>query len=169
MKNGNCTISGADQDIMADTDSTVIGYDDHRHAADGIRCSETITSGVPIDNFVAGVTTYDYGTNLVNQLQSKTNPNQSFAYDNDGNMTTAYTPEGYQMTLGYDAANRLTSTQYTGSANKVYKTTYDYSGDSLLAVVKKFENRSGSGRLDRCKRFLSGKLLSIKLPAHAAI
>jgi RHS repeat-associated protein len=120
-------------------------YSDPAHP--DLRNSETITNGTVIDNFVAGKTTFNYGSNLVNQLQSSTNPASrtiNYLYDDDGNMKQAYTPvttetpTSYQMTLGYDAENRLTSAQYTGAGSIVYRTTYDYAGDGLVAVMKKF-------------------------------
>ncbi len=104
----------------------------------GLIGTETIETGTPLDSFTAGLTTYDY--NNLNQLLSSTNPNQSFAYDDDGNMTQGYTPEGYVMTMIYDAENRLTSAQYTDSSSIVHRTEYFYSGDNLLAEVKKFED-----------------------------
>lgn len=75
---------------------------------------ETITTGDLIDNFVAGTMTY--ANNSLNQLVSTTNPNRTYLYDDDGNMTHGYTPEGYALTMTYDAENRLTSAQYTDSS-----------------------------------------------------
>jgi len=122
-----------------------------------LRNSETITGGTEIDNFTAGQTVYNYGSNLVNQLQSSTNPARSYAYDNDGNMTTAFTPDGYQMTLVYDAENRLTSAQYTG-AGVLYRTEYDYSADGLPAVMRKY----AGGELQTTTRYVRAGFLPIQ-------
>ena len=100
--------------------------------------NETITNGEPIDNFEVGMTTYT--PNSLNQLASTTNPNRTYAYDDDGNMTTGYTPEGYELTMTYDAENRMKTAEYTDSNSVVHKTEYTYSGDSLLAVMKKLED-----------------------------
>jgi len=32
--------------------------------------------------------------------------------DNDGNMTTGYTPEGYALAMTYDAQNRMKTAEY---------------------------------------------------------
>jgi RHS repeat-associated protein len=101
--------------------------------------TETVENGDAM-TFTEGITTYDY--NNLNQLLSSANPNQAFAYDDDGNMAQGYNPDGYVMTMTYDAENRLTSAEYTDSGNVVHRTEYEYSGDNLLAVKKKFENGS---------------------------
>jgi RHS repeat-associated protein len=102
--------------------------------------TETITTGLSLPSFQEGLTTYNY--NNLNQLLSSTNPDRLFTYDADGNMTKGYTPEGYQFTAYYDAENRLKTIQYTDSNNVVHKTKYLYSGDGLLARIKKYENGS---------------------------
>ncbi len=55
-------------------------------------------------------------------------------------MTQGYTPDGYTLTMTYDAENRLKTAEYTDSSSVVHRTEYFYSGDSLLAEMKKFEN-----------------------------
>jgi RHS repeat-associated protein len=82
--------------------------------------------------------TYDY--NKVNQLLSSTNPSKVFTYDNDGNMSQGYTPEGYVFTAVYDAENRLKSVEYTDGGGVLQKTEYLYSGDGFLIEMKKYEN-----------------------------
>ena len=83
------------------------------------RDSETITgSALPsLPPMPEGTKEYDYNT--VNQLLSATNPSRTFLYDDTGNMTQGYTPEGYLFSAIYDAENRLTSvtpiTPTTGS------------------------------------------------------
>ncbi|MBI5117255.1 RHS repeat protein, partial [Candidatus Poribacteria bacterium] len=78
-------------------------YGDATHP--DLRSSETITNGNPITSFQNELITYNY--NNVNQLLSSTNPSQAFTYDDDGNMTQGYTPEGYVFSADYDAENRL--------------------------------------------------------------
>jgi RHS repeat-associated protein len=103
-----------------------------------VRATETTTNGVPITSFQQELVTYDY--NKVNQLLSSTNPSRIFAHDNDGNMIQGYTPEGYVFTAAYDAENRLKSLEYTDNTGAVQRTEYLYSGDSFLAVMKKYVN-----------------------------
>ncbi|MBI4683442.1 MAG: RHS repeat-associated core domain-containing protein, partial [Nitrospirae bacterium] len=100
--------------------------------------TETIETGTQLDSFTAGLTIYNY--NNLNQLLSSTNPSQTFLYDADGNMTQGYTPDGYVMAMTYDAENRLTAAEYTDSSTVVHRTEYYYSGDGLLAELKKFED-----------------------------
>ncbi len=118
--------------------------------------SKTITTGTPLDSFTTEVATYNY--NNLNQLLSSTNPNQSFTYDDDGNMTQGYTPEGYPMTMTYDAENRLTSVQYTDSSSVVHRTEYSYSGDNLLVEMKKYED----GALANDTRYVRAGFLPIQ-------
>ncbi len=103
--------------------------------------TETIETGTPLDSFTAGLITYDY--NNLNQLLSSTNPNRLFAYDDDGNMTQGYTPDGYVYTATYDAENRLKTLAYNDGAYN-YETRYFYSGDNLLARIEKWDNTAGS-------------------------
>jgi len=100
-----------------------------------LKDTETITGASPLDNLTDGTTTYT--PNDVNQIVSSTNPNRTYTYDNDGNMTTGFTPEGYPLALSYDAASRLIKAEYTDSGNTVHKTEYTYDGDDLLAIMKK--------------------------------
>ena len=99
---------------------------------------ETITNGEPIDNFIEGTTTYT--PNSLNQLVSTSNPNRAYLYDDDGNMTSGFTPEGYALTMTYDAENRLKTAEYIDSSNIVHRTEYLYNGESLIAEVKKYQN-----------------------------
>lgn len=99
-----------------------------------------------------------FQNNKLNQLLTSINPTESFTYDNDGNMTQGYTPEGYQFTATYDAENRLKTLEYTDSGNVVRKTEYFYSGDSLLSQVKKYENSI----LVNDTRFVKAGFLSIQ-------
>jgi RHS repeat-associated protein len=112
----------------------VYGYDLNKD----VRASETITNGNPITSFQNELVTYDY--NKVNQLLSSTTPFKTFTYDDDGNMTRGYTPDGYVFTAAYDAEDRLKSIEYTDSGGVVQRTEYLYSGDNFLAKIKKYEN-----------------------------
>jgi len=121
--------------------------------------TETIETGTALDPFTAGLTTYNY--NNLNQLMDSTNPNQAFTYDDDGNMTQGFTPNGYQFTATYDAESRLKTLQYTDTSmtpNIVRRAEYFYSGDSLLAQVKKFDN----GVLTNDTRFVRAGFLPIQ-------
>jgi RHS repeat-associated protein len=121
-----------------------------------LRNSETITSGTVIDNFTAGTTTYT--PNSVNQTTASTNPSRTYVYDNDGNMTTGFNPDNKTMTMTYDAEDRLSSAQYTDSSSVVQKTTYDYSGDGLLAVMYKYSG----GVLQTTTRYVRAGFLPIQ-------
>lgn len=105
-----------------------------------VRGSETINNGTPITSFQNELISYNYNT--VNQLTDSTNPDRTFTYDPDGNMTQGYTPEGYLFTAMYDAENRLKSVEYTDNGGILHKTAYQYSGDSLLATIEKYENNT---------------------------
>jgi RHS repeat-associated protein len=121
-----------------------------------LRNSETITSGTVIDNFAAGTTTYT--PNTVNQITASTNPSRTYVYDNDGNMTTGFNPDSKTMTMTYDAEDRLSSAQYTDSSSIIQKTTYDYGGDGLLAVMYKYSG----GVLQTTTRYVRAGFLPIQ-------
>jgi RHS repeat-associated protein len=86
--------------------------------------------------------TKDYDYSAVNQLLSVTNPNQTFVYDDDGNMIQGYTLDGYVFTATYDAESQMTSLEYTDSSSVINRTEYRYSGDGFLAAIRKFEGGS---------------------------
>ncbi len=121
-----------------------------------VRGSETIINGDPITTFQNEQTIYNY--NNVNQLLSTTNPNRIYIYDDDGNMTQGYTPEGYALTMAYDAENRLKTAEYTDSGGAVHRIEYSYSGDLLLAEVKKYEN----GNLISDTRYIRAGFLPVQ-------
>lgn len=102
--------------------------------------TEIIEYGNTISSFQTGLKTYDY--NIVNQLVNSENPSRAYIYDDDGNLTRGYTPEGYMFNASYDAENRLTTLQYVDSEGVSHKNEYYYSGDGLLAKLKNFENNS---------------------------
>jgi RHS repeat-associated protein len=112
-----------------------------------LRGSETI-SGFALPAMPAlPEETVDYAYNAVNQLLSVTNPNLTFVYDDDGNMTQGYINPllggagvGFPFTATYDAEDRMTSLEYTDSSSVVHRTEYRYSGDGFLAEIRKYEN-----------------------------
>jgi RHS repeat-associated protein len=105
-----------------------------------MRESETITGALTAPAPAEGMVEYDY--NNLNQLQSKSDPNQAFSYDADGNMTKGYTPEGYEFTAAYDAENRLKQIEYTDGAATLHKMVYQYRGDGFLSAIGRYENAS---------------------------
>lgn len=118
--------------------------------------NETITNGEIVDSFVEGTTTYT--PNTLNQTTALTNPNRNFVYDDDGNMTTGYTPEGYALTMTYDAENRMKTAEYTDSSSVVHRTEYAYGGNNLIAEMKKYQ----SGVLQSDIRYVRGRFLPIQ-------
>jgi RHS repeat-associated protein len=99
--------------------------------------TENVTTGTPMSALSDTVNTYDY--NNLNQLLNTTNPTETFIYDDDGNITQGYTPDGYVFTAVYDAENRITSLTYNDGAID-HETKYIYSGDRMLAKVEKYED-----------------------------
>jgi len=98
--------------------------------------TETVTNGTIIDNFLEK--TSAYVPNAVNQLVSATtapNPAKVYAYDDDGNMTTGYTPADIALSMTYDAENRLKTAQYNDDASHLFQ--YSYGGNNLLSEVIK--------------------------------
>ena len=65
--------------------------------------------------------------------------------DNDGNMTTGYTPEGYALAMTYDAQNRMKTAQYTDSGSVAHLLEYAYTGNDLLAELKKTDGGTLTG------------------------
>lgn len=100
--------------------------------------SVTTSNGTPITTFQNRLQTSDY--NSRNQQLSSTGPDRTFTYDDDGNMTRGYTPEGYVFTAAYDAGNRLRTLTYADAGGIVHKTEYYYSGNGFLAQMKKYDN-----------------------------
>jgi RHS repeat-associated protein len=121
-----------------------------------MRSGETVSNGNPITSFQNELVTYNY--NNVNQLLSSTNPSRAFIYDDDGNMTQGYTPEGYVFTAAYDGENRLSSVEYVDNKGVANRTEYLYSGDSFLAEVKTYQN----GSLVKDVRFVRDGLLALQ-------
>ncbi len=121
-----------------DSSDSIINEYNYVYNQRDVRSSGTITNGNPITTFQNKLISYDY--NKANQLLSHTNPDKTFIYDDDGNMTQGYTPLGYIFTSAYDAENRLTSIEYADSGVVVHKTEYLYSGDSFIAEIKKYQD-----------------------------
>ena len=92
-----------------------------------------MTNGTIIDNFVEQATTYT--PNPVNQLESMINPNRTYFYDNDGNMTTGFTAGNDAITMTYDAENRMKTAQFDDGTSHLFQ--YSYAGNSLLSELKK--------------------------------
>lgn len=107
-----------------------------------LRVGETRVDEDPIISLPDDFTLYDY--NSLNQLTRSGDPKQVFLYDDDGNMTQGYTPDGYTFNATYDAENRLASIKYTDKAseNVLRLNNYVYTGDGLIAEEKHFENGS---------------------------
>jgi YD repeat-containing protein len=81
-----------------------------------------------------GVTTYAY--NALNQLTASTNPERLYTYDDDGNMVSGYTPDGYAFTAEYDANEGMRSMEYSdGNIIRRYEFIYGY--DGLLGQIKR--------------------------------
>jgi RHS repeat-associated protein len=120
-----------------------------------LRSSETIVNGNPITSFQNQLITYDYGE--LNQLLSSTNPAKTFIYDDDGNLTQGYTPDGFVFAATYDAENRLTSIQYD-NGGVTHSTEYSYSGNDFLS--RKIERENGVMVSDI--RFIRDAFLSLQ-------
>jgi RHS repeat-associated protein len=78
--------------------------------------------------------------------------------NNDGNMTTGYTPEGYALTMTYDAENRIKTAKYTDSSSVLHKTEYYYNGFGLLSVMRKYDG----GVLTSTTRYLRAGFLPVQ-------
>jgi len=52
-------------------------------------------------------------------------------------MIQGFTPDGYVMSMNYDAENRLKTAEYIDENNIIHKTEYLYDGENLVAEVKK--------------------------------
>ncbi|MBI5638882.1 MAG: hypothetical protein HZA17_00505 [Nitrospirae bacterium] len=120
--------------------------------------TETITDGQIIDNFITGSTTET--PNILNQIMSRTAQDQTktYVYDLDGNMATGFTPEGYPITMTYDAQNRMTSAQYADSGSVVHRNESTYAGNSLLAELKKYD----AGALTATTKYLRAGFLPMQ-------
>jgi RHS repeat-associated protein len=109
----------------------------YAYNAQDLRASETVSNGLAL-TFTNQQVIYDY--NRLNQLLTSAPPSQLFAYDEDGNMTRGFTPEGLPFVATCDAENRLNSVVYTNGSGVVCSNRYVYRGNSFLAQVKEFQN-----------------------------
>ena len=121
-----------------DSISQIINQYTFEYNEQDLRSSETITNGNPITSFQNELISYEYSE--VNQLLSSSNPAKIFIYDDGGNMTQGYTPDGYLFAAAYDAENRLTSILYTDGGGVVHLTEYFYSGNDFLARKIEYED-----------------------------
>lgn len=117
--------------------ANVINSFAYTYNAQDLRGSETVSNG-PLPAVAMNlVITNNY--NSLNQLLSSSQSNQAFAYDADGNMIQGYTPGGSLFSANFDAENRLISLAYTNTG-ALFSNQYIYSGRSLLAEVKEYQN-----------------------------
>ncbi len=102
----------------------------YAYNAQDLRASETVSNGLAL-TFTNQHVPYDY--NRLNQLLTSAPPSQVFAYDDDGNMTRGFTPDGLPYAATYDAENRLKTITVTNSGAVSAKVQYLYSWNSFLA------------------------------------
>lgn len=121
---------------------TIINQYVYTYNEQDLRSSETVTDGSPIASLLNGSKSYSH--NNLNQIVNSSNPNATFTYDADGNMTGGYTPGGFAFTASYDVENRLVShshnemCEYQGMTFECeYKTVYSYNGNGILTQMKK--------------------------------
>lgn len=105
-----------------------------------LKDGETITSGNPYALNAPGVKTYQH--NNLNQVLQSNPPERHYLYDADGNLTQGYTPQGYVFTASYDAANRLSTLQYTDAGAILHKIVYSYGGNNLVGQIDKYTGKT---------------------------
>ena len=103
-----------------------------------LRDSETISNG--LDYAYASNEVVRYQHNNLNQMLSAMPPEQSFAYDDDGNMIRGYTPSGYVFSATYDAENRLIHLGFTNNPGTAFSNVYHYAANYLLAETRRYSN-----------------------------
>jgi RHS repeat-associated protein len=106
----------------------------YAYNAQDLRASETVSNGLAL-TFTNQHASYDY--NRLNQLLASTVPSQVFAYDEDGNMTRGFTPDGLLFGATYDAENRLKTITVTNSGSVTGRIQYLYAWNSLVAQEKR--------------------------------
>ncbi len=99
---------------------------------------ETVSVAPPISGLAPQVVSYDY--NALNQLTSTTNPAALYTYDDDGNLTGGYTPDGRRFTAAYDAENRMRSIEYTDADGVLHQYEFIYGHDDFLGQVRRYRN-----------------------------
>jgi len=103
-----------------------------------LRNSESINNGVAHAFTTNQLIRYDY--NHLNELLATTPPEQLFAYDDDGNMTRGYTPQGLPFVATYDAENRLKTITVTNGGSLVARREYLYAWTGFLVGQKNEQN-----------------------------
>ena len=94
---------------------------------------ETVTGGILPPAAPGAVQVYGYDS--MNQPVSGTTPVRNYAWNQNGNLTTGYTIDGYPFTATYDGFDRLSTLEYTDSGGVARRTGYAYDGDGWLLSV----------------------------------
>ena len=139
------------------TQALISRYTYTRNAQDAIE-NETIQSAESPVAPAEGVQTYNY--NALNQLLSKTTPDQGFEYDADGNLVKGYTPAGDIFTAQYDAENQLSVIEYTDSEGIAHESRFQYDYNGFLARVQTYVNHVPAPAADL--RILRNGLLALQ-------
>jgi RHS repeat-associated protein len=93
----------------------------------------------------AGGTPLTYTSNKLNQYTATSDSNDSFSYDDDGNMTLVYQPSaGKLMNYFYDGENRLTEVRpvLPATGDKKVECSYDYRSRRVIKKVSTFNGSS---------------------------
>jgi RHS repeat-associated protein len=122
----------------SDSQATVLNKYEYSYNAQDLRDKEIITTTLTAPTPTEGVNVSDY--NVVNQLLANSNPDESFVYDEDGNMVEGYTQDGEEFTAGYDQEDRLTSISFSDSDGIHHLIKYSYGHDSFLVRIEKRED-----------------------------
>jgi RHS repeat-associated protein len=122
----------------SDSHAAVLNKYEYSYNAEDLRDKEIITNTLTAPTPTEGVNVSDY--NVVNQLLANSNPDESFVYDEDGNMVEGYTQDGEEFTAGYDQEDRLTSISFSDSDGIHHLIKYSYGHDSFLVRIEKRED-----------------------------
>jgi RHS repeat-associated protein len=122
----------------SDSQAAVLNKYEYSYNAQDLRDKEIITNTLTTPTPTEGVNVSDY--NVVNQLLANSNPDESFVYDEDGNMVEGYTQDGEEFTATYDQENRLTSISFSDSDGIHHLTKYSYGHDSFIVRIEKRED-----------------------------
>jgi RHS repeat-associated protein len=110
-------------------------YNDTEHPDQ--RASETFSAGPDLNYSADQLTTYEY--NALDQL-IHAGTFDGFVYDEAGNLTGGYTPQGDAFEATYDAENRMTSIAYADEGGIVHRTEFVYRADNFLIQIRKYAN-----------------------------
>lgn len=102
-----------------------------------MRASETTSNSLPISSFTNQHLIYGY--NRLNQVITSSPPSQIFAYDEDGNLTRGFTPNGDVFSAVYNAENRPTTIELTNNGVAI-RVDYSYTGYGLLGRARQYED-----------------------------